>query len=367
MKQKIKYLIIIGTIIQSLIFCGLVLNIGNESSIVDANTNENNLYVNFVGEVDIGVGYKIRLENDRAYVSTNNGIEIIDIQNPTTPSIIATIDEGEMGFDVEDNIIFTTDTNGLIVINATNANIPEIIGTSDAGNWAYNMRVNNTLVFGIASGDMDIYDISNLNSPVRVGQYLDTGRGNDIIIYGETAYYADPDEGLEVINITDPSNPEKIRTVSYTYGAWDLYLNNELLYLGCHGLGFKVLDISNPTNPVVIRQFNDGGEVYGVCGNSSYVFLGDLQEGVEVLNYTNPTQLVEVASYVATPHDIEYRGNYIYLADQDNGFLLLELSNTEVEYSNDLSLYYGLVIIPIVVMKVIIDYRKKTKEKGLNN
>ena len=101
------------------------------------------------------------MENDRAYVSTNNWIEIIDIQNPTTPSIIATIDEGEMGFDVEDNIIFTTDTNGLIVINATNVNIPEIIGTSDAGNWAYNMRVNNTLVFGIASGDMDIYDISN--------------------------------------------------------------------------------------------------------------------------------------------------------------------------------------------------------------
>ena len=365
MKQRTKNLIILGIFIQFLTFSSLCIINVNENLIVEANTTENNLYVNFVGEVDLnGAGYKITLENDRAYVSSNRGIEIIDIQNPTAPTRIATVEEGEMGFDIKDNIIFTTNSNGLIVIDVTNADAPEILGTSDEGQWAYNLRVNNTLAFAVEGGDMDIYDVSDLNNPVRVGHYLDSGRGNDIIIHGEIAYYADPDEGLEVINVTDHTNPEKIRTVSNTLGAWDLYLNNELLYLGCHGAGFRVLDISNPTNPIIIKYYNDGGEVYGVCGNSSYIFLGDLQEGVEVLNYSNPAQLIEVANYVATPHDIEYRGNYIYLADQDNGFLLLELSDTKVENTNEVNLYYGLLAIPIAGIKITLEFRRKRKENN---
>ena len=362
MKQKTKNLIILGLFIQFLTFSSLgIINV-NENLIVEANTTENNLYVNFVGEVDLdGAGYKIKLENDRAYVSSNRGIEIIDIQNPTAPTRIGTVEEGGIGFDIKDNIIFTTDSNGLIVIDTTNADATEIVGTSDEGQWAYNLRVNNTLAFAVEGGEMNIYDISDLNNPVRVGQYIDTGRGNDIIIFGETVYYADPDEGLEVINVTDYTNPEKIRTISNTFGAWDLYLNNELLYLGCHGLGFKVLDISNPTNPTIIKQFNDGGEVYGVCGNDTYIFLGDLQEGVEVLNNTNPTYLTEIASYVATPHDIEFNGNYIYLGDQDNGFLLLELSTTQNPNTKGLNLYFICLILPLTGVKIIIQFKRRRK------
>lgn len=363
MNRKTKDLISFWIFVLFFISSNLGIIEVNDISIIEANTSENNLYVNFVGEVDLGgAGYKIKLENNRIYVSSNNGIEIIDIQNPTAPIRISTVEEGEMGYDVKNNIIYTTNSNGLVIIDVTDANAPEILGTSDEGQWAYNLRVNNTLAFGIEGGDMNIYDISNLNDPVRVGQYVDSGRGNDIIIYGEIAYYADPDEGLEVINVSDYSNPEKIRTISNTLGAWDLYLNDELLYLGCHGAGLRVLDISNPTNPVVIRNYNDGGEVYGVCGNNSYIILGDLQEGVEVLNYTNPSQLIEVASYVATPHDIEYRGNYIYVADQDNGFLLLELSDTEIENTNEVNLFYGILLIPIAGINITFEFRRKRKE-----
>ena len=363
MKRKSKNLIIIGFCIQLLAISCLRLYNVEENFSASANTNENSLYVNLVGEVDIGVGYKIRIESDRAYVSSNNGIDIINIQDPTAPSRIGTI-EGGMGYDIKDNIVFSTDEDGLVVFDASNAAAPEIIGTSDVGQWAYNVRVNDTLAFAIVNGDMDIYDISNVNNPVRVGQYTDTGRGNDVIIKGGIAYYADPDEGLEVINVTDQTNPEKIRTVSYTYGAWDLYLNDDLLYLGCHGLGFKILDISNPTLPVVIKSFNDGGEVYGVCGNSTFIFLGDLQEGAEVLNYTNNSPLVEIASYTATPHDIEFRGNYLYLADQDNGFLLLELSDTYVENTNEVSLFFGLIVIPLVGVKIAFEHREIIREKN---
>ncbi|NHJ38809.1 MAG: hypothetical protein FK731_02170 [Asgard group archaeon] len=360
MKQKVRNLIIgmIGFFLVANYLGLAIINIHNIDAIDD------NLFVNYLGRVDISVGYKIRLDNDRAYVSSNEGIDIIDIQNPLAPSHIGLI-EGTMGFDVKDNIVFTTDSNGLVVIDASNTNDPQIIGTSNTGQWAYNTRVNNTLVFSIVSGDLDIYDISDLNNPIRIGQYTDTGRGNDIIVYGDIAYYADPDEGLEIINVTNPTNPEKIRTISNTIGAWDLYISNELLFLGCHGLGFKVLDITNPTNPSIIKQFNDGGEVYGVCGNETFIFLGDLQEGVEVLNNTS-TYLSEVASYVATPHDIEFNGNYIYLADQDNGFLLLELSNTQNEITNGLNLHFGFIVFPLIGVIIGIQCNQKRKTRRFN-
>lgn len=356
--MKIKEGIILSCMI--VICCLFVQTSSNQ-----VNANNHNLYLNLLGEVELSVGYKIRLENNRAYVSSNEGVEIIDVSNPTAPAKIGRFEGGSFGYDVCDNILFTTNSNGLIVVNVTNAAAPVILGTSNTGQWTYNTRINNTFAFSIVAGDMDIYNVSDLNNPIRVGQYIDTGRGNDVIINGQTAYYADPDEGLEVINVTDVTNPVKIRTVSNTLGAWDLSITNDVLFLGCHGLGFKALDISNPINPVILRQFNDGGEVYGVCGNETFVFLGDLQEGVEVLNYSSSSSLVEIASYEATPHDIEYKGNYVFLADQDNGFILLELSDTQSNTSG-LNLYYWLLPIPIICIKMGLVFQKKKGAHTIN-
>ncbi|MBD3190793.1 MAG: hypothetical protein GF308_09125 [Candidatus Heimdallarchaeota archaeon] len=305
------------------------------------------IFVNFVKRVRVDVGYQVILAGNRGYVSNNDGITIIDLENPKEAHKIGFVEEDTNGFDVHNELLFRTEQSGLVIYNVSSPNNPLSIGFANTNRAAYNTKLNDSLVFtALYNGQMDVYNVSDLENPEFISTYFGSGRGLDLAVCGTTIYYADPDQGLEVINVTDPSDPHRIRTVSNTYGAWDLYRNNELLYLGCHGLGLKVLDISDPTNPTVINQFNDGGEIYGVCGNDSYLFLGDLQEGLEVLTYSNSSYLSEIASYEATPHDIAFNDNYIYLADQDRGFLVLELSREEKNNSNYYYLFF--LIIPII-------------------
>ncbi|NHK31502.1 MAG: hypothetical protein FK730_09135 [Asgard group archaeon] len=98
-----------------------------------------------------------------------------------------------------------------------------------------------------------------------------------------------------------------------------------------------------------------------VCGNDTYIFIGDLQEGVEVLNNSNPVILSEIASYVATPHDIEFNENYIYVADQDNGFLLLELSSIQGTNTPKLNTFNSFLLLPVLGIIVIFQIKSRRK------
>jgi len=62
-----------------------------------------------------------------------------------------------------------------------------------------------------------------------------------------------------------------------------------------------------------------------VGGDSKYVWVGDLQEGIEIYDISNPRSPVLVTQDQRfAPHDIFFDDDYVYLADQDRGFVILE-------------------------------------------
>lgn len=111
------------------------------------------------------VGYRIQVENDYAYVSHNEGIEIIDIENKEKPRVVGNIyyTGGGFGFWIEGDLVFlSADSYGLTIADVSDPALPVIVSETDFGETVLSVTVQDDLAFLIlALGSLAILNISN--------------------------------------------------------------------------------------------------------------------------------------------------------------------------------------------------------------
>lgn len=257
---------------------------------------------------------------DYAFAGTyRNGLQIIDITNPESPSIAAVYDCAMAQGDVQvfrqgrrtlvaytaDNISretfpesrcyvennVATKKYGTFFVDVTNPTNPQTAGFAEisagshnqsvhpSGDYMYNSN-SDLLPQGIVDTAIEIFDIRDTRNPVKVGE-LDTLPGlesHDITFNadGTRAYSASLDSSI-IIDSSDPANPEVIfelvdPAINIHHqadpvtvdGRTFLVITDELagaLPLGfCPGGGLHVYDITNEQVPVKVGFF-DIGEV----------------------------------------------------------------------------------------------------------
>lgn len=93
------------------------------------------LYLNRVGFLNIEVGYDIHVVGDYVYVTNNDGLMIIDIQNPQNPQKVGELlSGGALGLKVENNIAYIASTpSGFVIANISNPSNPQLLGQDSVG------------------------------------------------------------------------------------------------------------------------------------------------------------------------------------------------------------------------------------------
>ena len=328
------------------------------------------LYLNRVGFLNLEVGYDVHVVGDHAYVTNNDGLMIIDIQEPHNPQKVGEVlSGGSLGFEVESNVAYIASTSGgFIISNISNPSNPQLLGQDSVGG-AIKIAVSDSRAYVTYNGGgFKIFNISDLEDPVFLGEYSDT-RSDAIEIKDNFAYFANAEVGLKVVDVSNPNSPQLVTTVSQTGGANDIHITNDTLYLGCWGAGIRVIDISNPTSPQILDSYadDDGGEVLGVIEKNGLLYVAD-NYGVELFNVVEPNSIVKVAertSDVSAAHDIDVDEEYIYVA-LGGGLLILEVS-TRPESDMELIFYIIIilsvaVILSLVYLKILRPRKIKKKE-----
>ena len=309
-----------------------------------------NFYLNRVGFIDLEVGYDVHVVGDLAYVTNNDGLMIIDIQNPSNPQKVGEmLCGGSLGFEVENNIAYIASVlSGFIIANISNPSNPQLLSQDSVGG-ANRIAISNSRAYvTYMGGGFKIFNISDLTDPVFLGEFSDT-RSDAIEIKDYISYFANAEVGLKVVNVSNPSSPQLLTTVSQTGGVNDMHItNDDILYLGCWGAGIRVINISNPISPQIIDSYfdSDGGEELGVKEKDDFLYVAD-NCGVELFDVSNPASIVEIAERtidVEAAHDIDVDEEYIYVA-QGGGLLILEVNTTP---ENDPWLIYLIIILSAV-------------------
>ncbi len=314
------------------------------------------------------------VQDNYAYVASysDNGLEILDISDPTNPTHVGKITDGgprqlagAYNVFVSGKYAYVTafSDDGLEIIDVSDPTNPKHVGKIDddastilrstsgvfvQGNYAY--------VLSASEDGLQIIDVSDPSNPVALGSItddasteLDDARG--IYVRGKYAYIASQeDDGVEIIDVSDPNNPTHVGAITDNSttalnGAVGIFVQGKYAYVtSYYDDGLEILDISDPTNPTHVGKITDNAEreldgatnVF-VAGKYAYI-ISQTDNGVEVVDVSNPTNPIHAGSItdagsmeLESGRSIFVKGNYAFIASfVDNGLEVLKLTGTNI-------------------------------------
>jgi hypothetical protein len=176
-------------------------------------------------------------------------------------------------------------------------------------------------------GGLDIIDIRNAAAPRKVGGVETEGRALAVFVRENFAFVADGDNGLAIIDVSNVFSPVLVGHYGTTQWANGIYVTDRYAYMTDWMLGFLIIDISNPYSPALAGQYSmDWARNIIVRDSLAYV-VGEY--GVHIVDVSEPSNLKFIGSY-NTPGfstDIDLKDNFLYLANDEDGFRVLDISN----------------------------------------
>ena len=160
--------------------------------------------------------------------------------------------------------------------------------------------VNNTIYLSEGDEGVEIIDVSDPYHPEETGQILD-GRHNDVIgqfricngsthntIYrSETPdllFIADDYGGFRIQNITNKYADTEYVSKYYDEGlSQDVEFLFDLVVVSNGANGVQVFDVTDPTSPEMLAHFDDGGYSTDLTVHDGLIYVSDGSDGIEVL------------------------------------------------------------------------------------
>ncbi|MEA2070748.1 MAG: hypothetical protein U9O98_05595 [Asgard group archaeon] len=166
---------------------------------------------------DGGKTWRLFIKDSYAFVADREqGLEIIDIRNPEKLEKIGFTAGTPMDVYVTNKFAYVAGgpSKGLQIYKIKDKKNPKkIADVSSPQDEAFGVTVKDNYAF-VASGEygLKIYDIRRSRKPVLIYNYRDWIKGEtwDVFIHQYLLYIADEEDGVEVLDITDPKTPEKV-------------------------------------------------------------------------------------------------------------------------------------------------------------
>jgi len=297
-----------------------IANGGDGLKIVDVSDFSNPIEI---GSYPLSNAQYVIVDNQIAYVTEQGEISgssalgdrliLLDIQKPSDPHFLGELTMGHRSINylaVEDQTVYLTRNDSLIAVDVSNPSQPEIIGEfSFFSNVAYpGVAVMDGIVYLIAN-QLHIVDFHNPAEPVEIAS-VDTGWGSSVILVEQRAYVTGWDEGLIILDISNPAKPIKLGRFMELVGNYELIppgaasrqsfmeasVSGELVYLSFsfgldHGTwnqtlesGIVAIDISDYAHPRMVAKYAELDKVSSIFATGEHVFVTDSSRGLFILS-----------------------------------------------------------------------------------
>ena len=285
-----------------------------------------------VGSARVGVGYRVFVDGDLAYLTHNDGASIVDVSDPQSPMELAVIETPEASFGIfaADGMAYVLAAGvGMKIVDVSNPAQPVTLGSINPGGILAGIVVEGNYAY-VADRDrgFHIIDVSNAAHPVKVnGAYTQASRVEDVAKQGDIIYLACPESGVHVVDVSDPASPRWVTTLPGTSGSNGVAIDsNNVLAVACYSRGVRVFDAANSEVPRYAGRFTGGHEAQKVSITSDYIAVAYNMDGLRLFGLNERLELIEIGQYKtgSATHDVFCDDEYIYLADGAAGLLILK-------------------------------------------
>ena len=291
----------------------------------------------------------IKVRDNYAYCAFRNGLAIIDISSPENPTIISQLynDGGNgMAIAIEGNYAFLADNRrGLLIFDISDPHNPSMMSQINTGSIEVvevlgNLALTATNLESPDGGAfrVDIVDISNIETPVEIGQFTSQGDAESIKIIGDYAYVALYYDGVLILDIADPSMPDSVGFIETPGVSANIFIDGSYLYVADGSSGLAIYDISDPLDPI-LRGVGSGAAYFShveVDGIYAYVAAGSIVGGLLIFNVSDPDNPVQ-AGYYDTPFQganvVAYANGLCYTITSYFSLDIIDVSQPSNPYS----------------------------------
>lgn len=323
------------------------------------------------------------IDNDLAFLGEiNRGLAIYNISNPNNCfeldySPLSFVHDMEL--DLERELVYITASNGVNIFNYSNPNQLELLSVYLNYTTSTYIQLKGELLFvGAEDQGLQIVNVTDPYNPIMLDKWIDgAGHVGAVYILENFAFVGiripningpPTPIGLKLLNVSDPKNITYISTVDtgvgYRGGAPTAH-NLNLVYLNDYDNGLKILNFSDPFNIAILGIYFDGGSFNDVkLIHNDIAFLADDTEGLKIVNCSDPKNPFKIGSYSHQWRTIRVavEDDRVYLATLGGGVRII----TTGVNTNEIPIYPIFILCNLLIGSLILLYHiKKRKRKKL--
>jgi len=176
-------------------------------------------------------------------------------------------------------------------------------------------------------GYLEILDLRDPTAPVQVGLF-ESRAPTTMAMIGDHAFVSDLDDGLLVVDLSNPAHPVTIGQLSISEGAQDVRVEGSFAYVlennrsGQPGQsGLLIIDVSDPKTPVQLSRAAIPAFAYRIASSKGFAYVAG-SSGLHTYDVSDPMAPVRVGTWTGGQgglcHDIEVVGNYAFATDRES-------------------------------------------------
>ncbi|MBT4917263.1 prepilin-type N-terminal cleavage/methylation domain-containing protein [Candidatus Peregrinibacteria bacterium] len=305
----------------------------------------------FFSSANVGKhGNDVVIDGNYAYLAVNstwNGLSIINISNPSSPS--ETSDEfvggkGRYVFKKGDYIYMGVQSwlTGLAIVDVSNPNSADWEAGWFIGHYGNKPTVDDDNNLFIGSDwdwySMLIYDVTNKSFPILTEIEDFNDDVHVIELYGDYAFVGidDDSDALHIGDISNLSEVDKITSMDVGEEINSIVRQGTILYVGTEDSddSLHIIDISNIESPSEITSLDVGGEIEDIAIDGEYLYaaLNSTNSGLASVNISNPSapSLTYNLDIEGKGTGIDTDGDYVYISTNTSNRGLVIIGTTEV-------------------------------------
>ena len=311
----------------------------DRTEIIDISNPLNSITLEEVGSLPKG---KIQIVGDRAYVGSGK-TDIFDVSNPRNPVQIGTFSVGAsvVARTIVEDTAYLLDAEGRIhVWNVVDPEHPYVMGVQELSRKGTTITVSRSRVAGterilayIGWGGLGIVDVTDPAKPVELDSFKTLGPAWDVAVLGACAdkpESSDPDyvyvvceEGLCLVDVSDPSNPRWVSAFSDWEQATEVSVVGTLALIQVAPYSaesplrrLSIVDVSNPFSPREIGSYPHPGPLR-VVGDTVYL----AEKGLRIVDISDPAHPKRIGRTPSDERvdavDVDIEAGIAYLAIHD--------------------------------------------------
>lgn len=219
------------------------------------------------------------------------GVFTVDISDPEHPQTVGHVGQYAVAIDTDGRYLYTVARNqGMRVIDALDPAHPVLAAVCPVPGWPSSVSVAGGMACVTNGTDLYVIDLANPRDPQIRGRFDPPEHTRHVTCDGSWAYVCAGNDGLLVVDLSDPGAPVQVADLRFDGNTWGTALHGSRLYVPTGGL--QVLDVSNPRHPQIVgsspmghglRVSVDGAVAVTASGSYLGIFLLDPASGVEEL------------------------------------------------------------------------------------